>query len=148
MKIGLYSETGRESIVASRAIVEQEGFKANPEGIRAARKLIGSLPADDSARQVVERPDFYTMSTCRDLIFHVQEHRLTLPRIAKMLEDLELEFLGFELPSSDIATSFRSRFPHDPDMRSLANWNRFERDNKGTFSRMYLFWVRDGRSTA
>jgi tetratricopeptide (TPR) repeat protein/SAM-dependent methyltransferase len=148
MKIGLYSELGRESIVAARAIVEREGFATSPDGIRAARKLIGSLPANDPARQVIERPDFYTMSTCRDLIFHVQEHRLTLPRISKMLDTLELEFLGFELPSSDIATSFRARFPDDPDMRSLANWGRFEQDEKGAFSRMYLFWVRDSRTAS
>ncbi|MGI9264501.1 MAG: tetratricopeptide repeat protein [Gammaproteobacteria bacterium] len=146
MKIGLYSEMGRESIVAARELIAGAELQPDAEGMREARQLIMSLPDDHAAKQVLKRPDFYTMSTCRDLLFHVQEHRLALPVIATMLKALDLEFLGFELPSSQIAQAFRERFPDDPDMRSLENWDRFERDNAGTFSRMYLFWVCDARS--
>jgi tetratricopeptide (TPR) repeat protein len=141
MKIGLYSELGRRSIVAARELIAQQGLVSTPGGMRDARRLIMSLPHSHPARQVIERPDFYTMSTCRDLLFHVQEHRLTLPEIGAMLKQLKLEFLGFELPSNEIARSYRSAYPGDPDMRSLDNWQRFEQEHEGTFSRMYLFWA-------
>ena len=40
--------------------------------------------------------DFYTMSTFRDLLFHVQEHRFTIPKIKDCLAQLGLTFCGFE----------------------------------------------------
>lgn len=148
MKIGLYSEKGRASIVAARQLVSDEGFEAVPDGIREARRRIGQLPADHPARQVLERPDFYAMSTCRDMIFHVQEHRLRLEQIADWLERLSLDFVGFELTSRRIGAEYRERFPGDPDMRDLACWEAFEQDYPGTFSGMYVFWAMDNTVSA
>jgi SAM-dependent methyltransferase len=143
MKIGLYSERGRRSIVAARTVVEESGLAADAEGIRAGRDALGALPVSHPARQVVERPDFFSMSTCRDMIFHVQEHRFDLPGIAAMIAGLGLEFVGFELASRASARAYRARFPDDPAMLSLANWDAFEADHPGTFAGMFLFWVRD-----
>ena len=143
MKIGLYSERGRRSIVAAREFVAAEGFESTPDGIREARQSLGRLPRDHPARQVVDRPDFYSMSTCRDMIFHVQEQRLGIEQINAWLHELSLEFVGFELSSSRIARAYLERFPDDPELRSLDCWDEFERDNPGTFAGMYLFWVRD-----
>ncbi len=143
MKIGLYSEIGRRSIVAARELIAAEGFPSTPEGIRKARQWIAQLPADNPAHQVRNRPDFYSMSTCRDMIFHVQEHRLQTIQIAQWLDVLQLEFLGFELASSAIARDYRQRFPDDPDMRCLENWGSFEQEHTGAFAGMYLFWARD-----
>ena len=39
------------------------------------------------ARGSPRSPDFYSTSACRDLLFHVQEHRLTLPQIAAFLAE-------------------------------------------------------------
>jgi hypothetical protein len=36
------------------------------------------------------------MQECRDLLFHVQEHRFSLPQIGATLEELGLDFVGFE----------------------------------------------------
>ena len=41
--------------------------------------------------------DFYSTSECRDLLFHVQEHRMTLPQIKAFLAAQDLQFLGFEI---------------------------------------------------
>lgn len=148
MKIGLYSEQGRASIIAARQLASQQELGPTPEGIREARRRIGDLPEDHPARQVTQRPDFYAMSTCRDMIFHVQEHRMRLGQIAEWLESLSLEFVGFELTSRRIAAEYRSRFPDDPDLRDLACWEAFERDHPGTFAGMYVFWARDSSSDA
>ena len=42
-------------------------------------------------------PDFYSTSECRDLLFHVQEHRLTLGQIESFLAESGLHFIGFEV---------------------------------------------------
>jgi hypothetical protein len=86
------------------------------------------------------------MSGCRDLLFHVQEHRLTLPRIAAMLRTLGLSFVGFEFADARIAPRYRLRFPDDPAMTDLDAWDRFEAENPTTFAAMYQFWA--GKPTA
>lgn len=143
MKIGLYSELGRASIVAARKLIADAGLYSDTAGIRAGREIVAALPEDHPARQVVDRPDFYSTSTCRDMIFHVQEHRLTVPDLGRMIGELGLEFLGFELSSRALARAYRSAWPDDPDMTNLANWDAFEHAHPGTFAGMYLFWVRD-----
>ena len=66
------------------------------------------------------------MSGCRDLIFHVQEHRFTLPRIASVLAELDLDFVGFEWPDDDAPARYRARFPDDRALSDLAHWHEFE----------------------
>jgi len=85
-------------------------------------------------------PDFFSTSECRDLIFHVQEHCLTLEQIESFLSESELDFLGFELDPQKLQW-YRNRFPEDPAAINLRNWARFETDNPDTFSGMYQFWV-------
>ena len=84
---------------------------------------------------------FYSMSTYRDLVFHVQEHQHTLPEICEMLAVLDLEFLGFEHTDPTIPGRYRQRFPQDPVMTDLELWHRFELDNPTTFENCYRFCV-------
>ena len=81
--------------------------------------------------------DFFSTSECRDLLFHVQEHQLTIPEIKAFLRDQRLIFLGFANPP---AQTYRARFP-DPAMTDLDNWHTFETDNPKTFVNMYQFWI-------
>lgn len=143
MKIGLYSERARQPVLAARRLIEAEAYPATPEGIRRLRqRLIALAPEDGSLRRILSWNDFYTLSECRDLLFHVCEHRFTLPEIAASLDDLGLEFVGFRLPQSDVAARYRKRFPHDHALRDLDSWDLFEADNPETFLGMYEFWVR------
>ena len=59
--------------------------------------------------------DFYSTSECRDLLFHVQEHRMTLPQIKAFLVAQELQFLGFEIDPHEapIRGALSSRHGHD-----------------------------------
>ena len=82
------------------------------------------------------------MSGCRDLLFHVAEHRFTIPMIEDALGRLDLEFLGFSM-FSNIAVLLRFKQTHDDDaLTSLAQWHAYETENPDTFSAMYQFWVR------
>jgi len=91
---------------------------------------------------VLNRPDFFATSACRDLLFHVQEHRFRLDQIDAMLKRLRLEFVGFELAGALAKKEYRRRYPDDPDMRDLSNWAQLEKDRPETFAGMYLFWAR------
>ena len=134
MRVGLYSELGRRAVVRARELIASQGYKPDAEGIRACRAALRSRAEFQS---IVRNEDFYSMSGCRDLLFHVQEHRFTLPQIEAMLARLELRFQGFELADSQTLARYRARFKED----SCANWHRFEEEFPDTFSRMYQFWV-------
>jgi SAM-dependent methyltransferase len=141
MKVGLYSETARRGAAAARRLIAERGFAADLQGMRAARAAILALRRDDPARMVTRTVDFYTRSGCRDLLFHVQEHRYTLSRIEAILADLALEFLGFEFETEAALLEYRREFPLDLAATSLANWSEFETRHPDTFNAMYQFWV-------
>ena len=139
MRIGLYSEAGRGQVVRARELIARHDFKPDPDGIRAARRLIRKDPL---LAQLSRNEDFYSMSGCRDLLFHVHEQRFTLLELESMIARLGLKFLGFELADSGAsARRYAERFPGDPGGVDLANWHRLEQDFPDTFSRMYQFWV-------
>ncbi len=82
------------------------------------------------------------MEECRDLLFHVQEHRFTLPGIQRILDELNLEFLCLELPEQETHDAFRECFPEPVSKRSLSDWHAVETDRASTFAPMYQFWVK------
>lgn len=142
MKIGLYSEAARRGVVAARGLIAAQGFGADATGIRAARAAISALPQGDAARTVLSSLDFYSLSGCRDLLFHVQEQRFDARWIAAAIAELGLEFLGFEFEDAGMPAEYRRRYPLDASATSLENWTAFEAEKPDTFSGMYQFWVR------
>jgi hypothetical protein len=86
------------------------------------------------------RADFYSLSGCRDLLFHVEEHRLSLPEIAAFIADADLAFLGFDAETAPL-TRYAARFPQDRTKTDLGCWDQFETENPETFAAMYQFWV-------
>ena len=90
--------------------------------------------------RVTQGEDFYSLSGCRDLLFHAQEHRFSLPQLKETLDRLGLRFLGFQL-GANLLNKYGQQFPDDPEKANLDNWHRFETANPRTFRGMYLFWV-------
>jgi 2-polyprenyl-3-methyl-5-hydroxy-6-metoxy-1,4-benzoquinol methylase len=143
LRVALYSEHGRQAIIHARDFIARHGFEPTREGIRRCRAAMLGAKDDALLASVTRNEDFYSLSGCRDLLFHVQEHRFTLPQIGAMIDELGLGFLGFEFPDSGItAARYRARFPEDSAMVDLGNWARYEEDNPDAFARMYQFWVR------
>jgi SAM-dependent methyltransferase/Tfp pilus assembly protein PilF len=141
MRVAFYSEHARAFVVAARDLIAERGGTPDPDGIRAIRRAIRALPEDHPAHRVAQVGDFHSTSECRDLLFHVQEHRLTLPQIGDFIAAEHLTFLGFELANKSVAAAYLARFPDDPAMTNLANWDAFERDHPLSFFGMYEFWV-------
>jgi len=145
MRVALYSATARQAVVAARQLIAGRGYAPDIAGIRAARQAIIGLPEQAPAREVLHSLDFWSGAGCRDLLFHVQEHRFTLREIEEALAGLALEFLGFEFAGEAPLRAYRAEFPDDPAARSLANWAAFEARHTGLFAAMYQFWVRPRR---
>ena len=143
MKVGLYSDTARQHIVKARKYIAKKKYITSPDNIRKFREEVINMDpnSDSEITKVVEFRDFYSLSTCRDLLFHVQEHRFTLPQIEAALNDLDLRFLGFELRRSWIRRSFSEFYPEKDALTSLSLWHQFELKNPRTFRGMYQFWV-------
>jgi trans-aconitate methyltransferase len=139
MRIGLYSELARTDVVALRAIIAERRYGATADDIRRFRQELMSEQPERFA-SILHSPNFFSVSACRDLLFHVQEHRLTLPEIGAFLAAHDLVLLGFELDAATLA-SYRAVFPQDATVTDLALWHRFETANPDTFRGMYQFWV-------
>ena len=142
LKLGLYSELARQDIVKARNYIASKKLQANEFGIRAFRETIfsGERPELNS---LLTSNDFYTLSSCRDLCFHAQEHRFTINQLRETLKSNKLNFLGFLLPQL-VKSVYGNYFPEDKKQTNLQNWGKFEKQHPTTFSSMYQFWVSKG----
>ncbi len=146
MRVGLYSELGRPGVIAGRALIAERGYRADADGIQRFRQeLITGGFGPPLADLITRTHDFFTTSEVRDLVFHVREHRMTIPQIAGFLRENRLAFLGFELDPR-IARQYRERFPDDPAMTDLDHWHAFETENPDAFFYTYQFWIRSAES--
>lgn len=137
MKIGLYSELARQHIVTTRAEITQAGWTADSQGMRLLRD--GVISSDqEHHKKIIKSSDFYSMSELRDLLFHVQEHRFSLPQISDCLDQLGLTFCGFE--NHSIVSRFKSHFLEHNAIYDINQWHDFEEKYPDTFVSMYQFW--------
>jgi 2-polyprenyl-3-methyl-5-hydroxy-6-metoxy-1,4-benzoquinol methylase len=142
MQLGLYSKLGRRDVAAARTWISERGYPATANGIRQARVDLACLDPDHPAHSVQRFSDFYTLSECRDLLFHVQEHRFRPADIGVMLERCGLEFVGFTSLDPETSLRYRTHCPDDPSMTNLSNWTEFESANPDTFAEMFQFMCR------
>jgi len=142
MMVGLYSRRSRRHIAALRARRDELGLSATVEGIRALRNRVMFDDVFAPYDGLLDSPDFYSMSGCRDLVFHVQEHHFTPREIADILDRLGLELIGLHHPTPEPVHRYRAAYPDDPTQTDLANWDRFEEANPKTFARLIRLWCR------
>jgi SAM-dependent methyltransferase len=137
MHIGLYSEIARRDVVAARAFIAERGYAATPEDIRRCRHDLLKTPMASVSRF----SDFFSTSECRDLLFHVQESRTTIPAIKAFIDGHGLKFIGFDFQDAE-AQQFRAMFADAGwSMSDLGKWDAVEAKFPNTFGNMYQFWV-------
>ena len=114
----------------------------NPEAnidnyIREKRvKLLNSENLDH--KRICRSLDFFSLSECRDLLFHEQEHTFDLIQIQQHLQKLGLNFCGFEAVTA--INAFQKTYDGTNDIYNLDKWDQFEKQNPLCFSGMYQFW--------
>lgn len=138
MNVGLYSELARADVVAARAFIASEGFPPTPDGIRRCRQAMLAHP---QFRHFAKLGDFYSTSDCRDLLFHTQECRLTIPQIRDFLAAQKLAFIGFEFAPQTVQ-ALRAAFAQaGRSINNLDHWHAYESEHPDTFRGMYQFAV-------
>ena len=142
MRIGLYSELGRRDIPKIRDEINQSTVwekQSYHDAIRSFRKTIISSEEEHHKQILDHNTSFYSMSMLRDLLFHVQEHRFTIPQIEASLSSLGLMFCGFE--DGFTVQQFRESIDiYDNDLYELEKWALFEKEHPEWFPGIYQFW--------
>ena len=141
MRIALYSQIGRTAITEARDIIHQKGMTPDPQNIRRFRHECTALLKPESYKKITASLEFYGLSECTDLLFHAQEHQLTLPQIKDWIKQLGLDFLGFQL-RDNVLQDYRKEYSNDQAGLNLDNWSKFEQTHPETFIGMYRFWCR------
>jgi tetratricopeptide (TPR) repeat protein/SAM-dependent methyltransferase len=138
LHLGLYSALARADIRAARAFIAERGYQGTAADIRRCRQELLACEDGTPLKNVTAYSDFFATGECRDLLFHVQEHQVTIPQIKSLLAENGLTFLGF---SGAVGQAYRARFPDDAAMTDLDRWHAFETENPRAFINMYQFWV-------
>jgi 2-polyprenyl-3-methyl-5-hydroxy-6-metoxy-1,4-benzoquinol methylase len=137
LALGLYSARARTHLNPAKAL----GRRFTAETVKEFRHAITSAPEDDPVyKRVLMSRDFYASSGCRDLLMHVNEHQHSIADIQRILDENDLEFLGFN-QFDQFKERYCSMFPHDQDGRDLECWDKFEAAHPAAFARMYQFWT-------
>jgi tetratricopeptide (TPR) repeat protein/ubiquinone/menaquinone biosynthesis C-methylase UbiE len=137
MRIGLYSELARKGVVQIRDEIEQSDIESSYDAMKSFRNTIVSSE-EEHHKLITMSSDFYSMSTLRDLLFHVQEHRFTIPQIEASLTQLGLMFCGFE--NREAVQKFKLESSTENALYDFEKWNSFEKENPRVFAGMYQFW--------
>ena len=137
MKIGLYSEMARQHIVEMRQEISKAGIGSSDAAMKSFRTTV--MESDKGHhKKILNSSDFYSLSTLKDLLFHVQEHRFTIPQIQDCLSELGLKFCGFEADKT--VSHFKLTNTSAGDPYNLNKWEAYEEGNPRAFAGMYQFW--------
>jgi hypothetical protein len=137
MNLGLYSELARRDVAQARAFIAQRGYTASPPDIRRCRQELAGTPL----RSVARFNDFFSLSECRDLLFHVQESNTTIAHLQEFIAAQKLKFIGFEFPAA-AQRHYRALFAQNGwPVGDLARWHEVETKFPDTFAGMYHFWI-------
>ena len=137
MKVALYSARGRQDIAKVREEIEALGYETSDIAMKSFRNILINS-GTDHYKSILQSRDFFSMSTFRDLLFNVKEHRFTITQIKDCMDKLGLKFCGFE--PVNIIEDFKSGFTNANDIYDLDKWDAYEEFNPRTFAGMYQFW--------
>ena len=143
MKLSLYSELSRQTVVKTREYIKAKNINPNIDNMRNLRKDILSGKCPELYSLTSPNSDFYNTSNFRDLCFHFQEHRFTFEQLEDTLISHKLKFLGFcrQYLPQQTESLYEQYFPEDKIQTNLKNWGEVERKHPGFFGRTPHFWV-------
>lgn len=139
IKIALYSATARQKISELRKLWGNK-LPGKPAEMRLIREALlqGSIEGD--WKEIYNSPDFYSLSACRDLLFHEQEHVFDVLELEDFLAGAGLEWIGM-LPPPDSQELLSLTGKHSSRI-SPEEWHTLEQNNPQLFAGMYQFYAR------
>ncbi len=139
MRLAFYSRFARHAINKTRTAINEHKIGNDDQSIRDFRAGIKNYIDKKTYENISSFADYYSMSECRDLIFHVQEHQYDLQGIEELLAQNNLAFKEFYLPKSTLE-KYSKMFPQDVSKTNLTHWKKFEERHQDSFKEMYRFW--------
>ena len=127
----------RQPIVEMRQEIKEAGIGSSNEEMKSFRTMV-MKSEQNHHKKILRFTDFYSLSELKDLLFHVQEHRFTIPQIQDCLSELGLKFCGFA--SAKTVPHFKQTNTGADDPYNLEKWQAYEEANPRTFAGMYQFW--------
>jgi tetratricopeptide (TPR) repeat protein/2-polyprenyl-3-methyl-5-hydroxy-6-metoxy-1,4-benzoquinol methylase len=141
MQIGLYSDLARRHITKVKDEIASKKIGCTENEIREFRRFLAES-RESSHMKITTHLDFFSMSELRDLLFHAQEHRFTIPQIEQLLQKLGLDFCGFR--GKQTISNFLQLGGNRKNLHDLSSWHDFEMNHPDTFIGMYQFWCQKG----
>ena len=123
-----FSELARQHIVEMRQEISKAGIGSSDAAMKLYRKTVMSSD-QNHYKQIFNLQGLLedSLSELKDLLFHVQEHRFTLPQIQDCLSELGLKFCGFESPK--VVSHFKQTNSGADDPYNLDRWHSYEEAN-------------------
>jgi hypothetical protein len=127
---------------AAHDLIRKKGWAPVEADIRAFRAHVLALSDAEPLAALKGSADFYSLSGCRDLVFHVREHRYTPPQLAELIAGAGLRLVGFDAPP-EASAAFRQAFGA-ADPLDLNLWDQLEARRPTLFAGMYQLWAQAG----
>lgn len=141
MNISLYSKIARDQNLGPAShYIQEKGYSSSDADIRQFRRDVMDMPSDDPIRRCARASDFYMLSECNDLLFHVQEHRMTCTTLKQISERLGLELIHVYMPPKYLKL-WKEKHPDNPKF-DFDRLNTFEQENPDLFLEMYKLYFR------
>jgi len=140
MRVGLYSERARRSVVMMRERITQRGLQWQLSAMREVRQQILEAGPAEAIAELSFSDDLFATSAVRDLLFHACEHQFTPARLVGVLQHLALDFVGMEVGDVAVRRQFEAFCGQRCEDADLALWEAFEDRYPQSFTGMMQFW--------
>lgn len=140
LRLGLYSKMGRQEIVRFRERGQHNRGDLDDNAIRKIRRSILTSSDKNKYKPILQSPDFYSLSGCRDLILHEQEIQVDVPEIQGLLKRNRLTFLGLGYPDPNFKTTIEKLCGPRSSPFDLMTWHEAELRSPHLFAAMYTFF--------
>jgi hypothetical protein len=139
MKLALYSRQARTLVSELRRDLEGSIPETDTD-IRCVRETLLQQNSDNWGA-IFQSSDFYSISACRDLLFHTQEHVFDLQQVRRLIENAGLEWVGI-VPPAGARQLAADVLKLEPAYLTLNDWHTLEQVEPALFAGMYQFYVR------
>lgn len=140
--IEMYSRPAREQVLRPAwNYIKEKGYTRAEQDVRQLRDDIIAMPEGHPCREVLNLGDFYQLSECVDLLFHVNEHTYDLTNMEDMFQRHGLTLIRLTFPAL-FRAAYLENYPQDPGFENISTIKDFEKKYPLTFLEMYKFWLR------
>lgn len=145
MSLSLYSRAARAyTLGPAEQFIKDKGYDRTASSIRQFRRDLFFLQANDPILRCSTTSDFFNLSECTDLLFHVQEHRFSLTEFRDLASRHGLSPVRISM-TPEASRQFNIDFP-GIDPLNFDSLSRFEDQYPQTFIEMYKVYFRPSGS--